>query len=114
MIVSITHTPIAQTAFIGQMKARLPARSGWHTIYTTAWTAKHGIRMVNQTELAKMLEAVDANYDPQLVALLKDEHKFCPKCERQMVLRTAAKGPTPGNRFWGCSAYPRCRYTLAV
>jgi hypothetical protein len=33
----------------------------------------------------------------------------CPKCGSDMVLRTARNGPTAGNQFWGCSAYPKCR-----
>lgn len=33
----------------------------------------------------------------------------CPDCGRQMVLRTATRGPNTGNQFWGCSDYPRCR-----
>ncbi len=33
------------------------------------------------------------------------------KCGSKMVLRTAKKGPNAGSRFWGCTAYPRCRVT---
>ncbi|PKL93801.1 MAG: hypothetical protein CVV20_01785, partial [Gemmatimonadetes bacterium HGW-Gemmatimonadetes-1] len=36
---------------------------------------------------------------------------LCPLCGREMVLRTAKKGPTPGSKFYGCSAYPRCKGT---
>mgnify|MGYP004464824751 CR=1 FL=1 len=35
----------------------------------------------------------------------------CARCGAQMVLRTAQKGPRKGQRFWGCSNYPVCRYT---
>jgi len=35
----------------------------------------------------------------------------CPKCGGEMVLRTAQKGPNPGQKFWGCSNYPKCRFT---
>jgi restriction system protein len=33
----------------------------------------------------------------------------CPKCDKPMVWRTARKGPRPGERFWGCPDYPRCK-----
>ena len=33
----------------------------------------------------------------------------CPKCLKPMVRRTAGKGAHLGERFWGCSDYPRCR-----
>ena len=35
--------------------------------------------------------------------------KQCPKCNSEMVLRTAKKGANAGNKFWGCAQYPRCR-----
>ena len=37
---------------------------------------------------------------------------FCPRCGQQLVLRTARKGERAGRQFYGCSAYPRCRYIL--
>ena len=33
----------------------------------------------------------------------------CPRCGRDMVLRTARKGNNAGQRFWGCSGFPKCR-----
>ncbi len=33
----------------------------------------------------------------------------CPKCGAEMVLRTAAKGPHKGEKFYGCSRFPKCR-----
>lgn len=35
----------------------------------------------------------------------------CPRCGAELVLRTAKKGPNAGNQFYGCSNYPKCRYT---
>jgi ssDNA-binding Zn-finger/Zn-ribbon topoisomerase 1 len=37
-----------------------------------------------------------------------------PRCENEMVLRTAKKGKEAGSQFWGCSTYPGCRYTLRL
>lgn len=36
----------------------------------------------------------------------------CPVCGVQMVQRVAQRGVTIGQRFWGCSGYPKCRGTL--
>jgi len=33
----------------------------------------------------------------------------CPTCGAQMVRRTARKGKSAGQTFWGCSTYPACR-----
>ncbi len=35
---------------------------------------------------------------------------FCPRCGSPLVLRTAKKGDNVGNKFYGCSAFPKCRY----
>ena len=75
---------------------------------------KHGIEVVNETGLARMLEATDAKFDPAALEILRDDWKMCPKCEREMVLRKASKGPGAGKEFWGCSGYPRCRFTMPL
>lgn len=38
----------------------------------------------------------------------------CPKCGKPLVLRTAHSGPNAGSQFWGCSAYPACRFTKNI
>lgn len=35
---------------------------------------------------------------------------FCPLCGGRLVLRTATRGANAGNKFWGCSNFPKCRY----
>ena len=35
----------------------------------------------------------------------------CPSCGGNMVERTARKGKNAGNTFWGCSNFPKCRFT---
>jgi predicted RNA-binding Zn-ribbon protein involved in translation (DUF1610 family) len=35
----------------------------------------------------------------------------CPKCGSGLVLRTARTGKNAGAQFYGCSEYPKCRYT---
>lgn len=34
----------------------------------------------------------------------------CPKCNGELVLRTAKHGKNKGNSFYGCSNYPKCKY----
>lgn len=38
----------------------------------------------------------------------------CPECGKMMALRTARTGRNAGSQFWGCTAYPECRGTVAV
>ena len=67
---------------------------------------KHGIQIFKETDVIEMLEESGLTYSKEISKLLSDKTKTCPKCEHEMVLRTA-RGT--GNRFWGCSTYPRCR-----
>lgn len=73
---------------------------------------KHGIQIIHETGLAALLEQANARFDPECLAILQDTRKFCPRCESEMVLRTAAKGTNAGQQFWGCSKYPKCRFIL--
>ena len=37
--------------------------------------------------------------------------EVCPWCGGKLVIRTAAKGANVGKQFYGCSNYPKCKYT---
>lgn len=39
-----------------------------------------------------------------------EEELICPLCGNKLILRTAKKGSNAGNQFYGCSAFPNCRY----
>ena len=36
--------------------------------------------------------------------------QVCPRCGAELVLRTAKKGENAGRKFYGCSAFPKCKY----
>lgn len=36
--------------------------------------------------------------------------EICPRCGAALKIRTAKKGANAGKRFYGCSAFPKCRY----
>lgn len=38
----------------------------------------------------------------------------CPRCGGRLVVRISRNGPNPGRKFFGCSSYPKCKYTCAV
>ena len=35
----------------------------------------------------------------------------CPRCSGKLLLRTATKGVNAGRQFYGCSNYPKCKFT---
>ena len=45
---------------------------------------------------------------------LHPEEPVCPKCGARLVVRTARHGANAGNQFYGCSAFPKCRYTQNI
>ena len=70
------------------------------------------VKILGEAELTRLLEVVEAGADPEMLALINDQRKLCPKCESELVLRTGRANP--GHQFWGCSAYPGCDYTRPV
>jgi HJR/Mrr/RecB family endonuclease len=66
---------------------------------------KHGIQILNESDLIKMLGDAGLLYSEEIAQLCSDERKFCPRCESEMVLRTNRQ---TGEQFWGCSTFPRC------
>jgi hypothetical protein len=73
---------------------------------------QQGIEIVDEAGLVKLMQMSDGSVDRKILALLDDDTKYCPKCESELVLRTAERGFNRGEQFWGCSNYPRCRYIL--
>lgn len=44
----------------------------------------------------------------------KNNTSTCYKCGAEMVLREAKKGKNKGNKFYGCSNFPKCRNTVEI
>ncbi len=45
------------------------------------------------------------------IASNKNNPNICPYCGGQLVIRTAKQGSNIGKEFWGCSNFPKCRFT---
>jgi restriction system protein len=70
---------------------------------------RHGIELINEKGVLDLLRLADQG---AVQKILEDKRKICPKCEREMVVRTASKGSNAGGQFWGCSGFPRCRFII--
>lgn len=103
--------------------------SGKFTADAVDFERSSGIRLVEGEELLMVIRA--AQRRPQVsasgatitaapmqtavpVAAPQAFAPACSKCGGAMIIRTAQKGPNAGNRFWGCSGYPRCRGIVNV
>lgn len=77
--------------------------------------------LFSEGEVAAVIDALRSGALPKTwatrrahVESLRARHSStttCPKCASALVLRTAKKGAAAGSRFYGCSAYPKCRHT---
>ena len=69
---------------------------------------KHGIEKLNESDLIKMIGSSSSLiYSKEIFKLFSDDRKICPKCEKEMVLKTNRQ---TAENFWGCSTFPRCRF----
>lgn len=44
----------------------------------------------------------------------ESQDRKCPQCGGELVLRVARKGDFAGNKFYGCSNYPKCKYVQNI
>ncbi|PWY28866.1 restriction endonuclease [Vibrio vulnificus] len=72
--------------------------------------------LINGGELVHMIEQVRNRPTEQAVEVTppKSATPLCPSCHAPLVMRTAKRGQNKGNQFYGCSSYPRCRYTKDI
>ena len=73
------------------------------------------MELVDGTQMAAMVAAVKSGAsvsEPEPAAGESPAAtRFCPDCGAPMVVRTAQRGHRTGERFLGCSTYPKCRGT---
>jgi ssDNA-binding Zn-finger/Zn-ribbon topoisomerase 1 len=96
MLGSMTHFEVSRGAIY--------TLKGW-TRPAAGFALGHSITLVDGEELAR--RAVARLSTAKLDEVLDTTAHHCPKCYAPMVFRE-------GNfrSFWGCSTYPRCRFTL--
>jgi restriction system protein len=87
--------------------------SGTFTPEAHAFVADCKVQLIDGENLGKMLAAVApaANVVPPAVG---SEARHCPQCGSPMLLRTARRGRSTGQQFWGCQRFPNCRATVAA
>ena len=83
-----------------------------------------------QWHLALNVTAAFAAKATEEVAWPDDDHKLlsraveeanrptnnlaCPQCGAELVIRTASVLHLSGRPFWGCSTFPKCRFTHLI
>jgi restriction system protein len=66
------------------------------------------LELIDGGRLLRMIDEVKKPPSNSTVGEPKEDN-LCPRCGSKMVLRVARKGHHPGEKFWGCTAFPKCR-----
>lgn len=61
-------------------------------------------------KLYPLTQIDEAQKEAHIRNIQKKAQEVCPHCGGKLVIRIAAKGTRQGNKFLGCSNYPKCRY----
>jgi len=98
----------------GVVKAQKAAKgiivtSGTFSAAAERFASGKEIELVDGKELLELV--ADVQKQPQ-IQKSQALSKTCPRCGKQMILRTAKKGKHAGEKFWGCSGFPDCRTIL--
>jgi len=95
----------------GASAAKLVATTSF-TPDAVAFAKGKPIELVDGDSLLRLIRGVQTS---GRIVLPNGEPKHltpvCPDCGADMKLRTAKRGPNPGQKFWGCPNYPKCHGT---
>lgn len=80
---------------------------------------------ISREEKVEHIQNIKSKYENSKQSMYKEEkifdekldnkdEKVCPRCGNKMVLRVAKRGENTGKQFYGCSAFPKCRYILNI
>lgn len=84
------------------------------TLEAKQFASRHSLEILAERQLLQLLRSTGALFDFEVLELLHDKRKFCPKCNHEMVRRVSRKNANYGQEFWGCSTYPRCHFKLQI
>jgi len=65
------------------------------------------------THLIPVSRYVSTAQVPSALNDLSNDPYKCPQCGSVMIERVALSGVVAGRPFWGCTNFPRCRYSFS-
>lgn len=90
--------------------------SGMFTQEAKNFASGKNVDLVDGPQLEAMIRQVQAARQPVTdpKPTVGPSSSACPRCGSDLVRRRAAKGKNSGIEFWGCSTFPKCRYTRNI
>jgi restriction system protein len=118
LIVQCKHWTISLWGVLDDEKAggAIFVTSGSFTAAALAFGRGKRLELIDGPKLCGMMAEVKRAQAAALVveAAQTPSGPLCPRCEAPMVLRIARRGANAGQKFWGCSTYPKCQGTQAA
>lgn len=116
---------ISLVMFWGNCEFKTPMPENVRTTGYSSFIKKYTEVLLSESEVQQYAATIETGKLPKgllksfetratHLASLKERHgstSQCPKCASPLVLRTRKSGSEAGTQFYGCSAYPKCRYT---
>lgn len=116
---------ISLVMFWGKCEFKTPMPDNVRSTGYTSFIKKHIANLLTDDEVRQFVSAIQTGKMPKGIvksfetrgahlASLNERHdstSTCPKCASALALRTVKSGPKAGSHFFGCSAFPKCRYT---
>jgi restriction system protein len=97
----------------GASAAKLVATTSF-TPDAVAFAQGKPIELVDSKALLHLIRNVQIS-GKMIAPLAKAERDHlapdCPRCGSEMQMKTARRGANPGQEFWGCRNFPKCRGT---
>lgn len=107
--------------FWGDAKLKTPLPDNVLTRGYTGYIKSKQDVLFSDDEVKAIIDAVQSGMLPKTratqrehLASLKTRHEStttCPRCGNALTLRTTNRGAHAGKPFYGCSTFPKCRYT---
>lgn len=78
-------------------------------------------KVISQDSLSLFAEKLALQHKPKTINYIEKfglddalDTPECPRCKKPMVKRSAKKGNSIGNEFWGCSDFPKCKGVIKI
>ncbi|MFQ3282960.1 NERD domain-containing protein [Reinekea sp.] len=80
------------------------------------------VKSIVETKESSRTKRIEPTFTELHEAGKEDERKLeplsnvtiCPKCGSNMLLRVSKRGQHIGQKFWGCSSFPKCRTVIKI
>jgi hypothetical protein len=74
--------------------------------------------LIETLEEIKLKPSIVTNFEHRKhvkeIVAKKSNEKVCPRCGSEMISRETKRGENIGQKFWGCSTFPKCRAVVKL